>query len=201
MLDPKLPETKRPTPAELEPANLAAAAAAEAARLSPADLQERPGTLSINSVGSPFSIAARMSGTLNWNAKKVKVHIAKGEILRQNNGISPERAIVGYRLYVRRENPQLKWMDMVGKSELMPIELSITHGTQVAFEDTDVEIPLPAVPAAELGQMWVGMLIYDSSEKLDAQTGERERSEGTCVAEMSTRLNGKAAPSAMVAPK
>jgi hypothetical protein len=192
MLDAKQPATERPPTVDAPSANTLSPEVA--ARLTPADLQDHPGALSISSIGSPFSIAARMKGTLTWNATTVKVHLAEGEILRQAKGIIPERSIIGFQLYVRRENPQLPYMDYAGKAESVPIERTIDHRSKVQFENIDVEIPLPGIPAAELGKMWVGVLITDASDKVDPKTGERERGEGVCVAEASTRLNGEAVP-------
>ncbi len=205
MLEPNVPAMTAPPPTVGQTSLSGNSPATRPPPLSSADLAERPGTLAISSVGTVYALAARFAGQYSWNGARVKVQIKQGEIIRQAKGNNPERMVPGFQLFLRRENPQLKHMDIVARSQIVPVNAAITHGQTALVEDVNVEIPVRNIPVAELGKMWLGVWISDALPPLEpaagAPAGPVQSREGVCLAEAATCLDGSARPAPVAAVK
>lgn len=153
-------------------------------KLDPKELAERPGKMSISSVGTSYSIAGKFEGDFQWNALGVKVRIKRGEIVRQKNGAYAQRHINGFHLFLGQTNPDGGVRKIIARSETIPVDTSITHGQSALLENETVTIPLKGVPTAELADTWLGVWITDSPDE------PAHYKEGICLLESTSTLAG-----------
>ena len=114
-----------------------------------------------SSLNSPFAIAGDISGDLSVLPSSVGIKVSTGKIIRQPQGISPERRILGVRAFLATWTDDKKTFRKIATSDLLALDRVIAVGESISIDGATFDIPTDQLSAEQVKTTWLAFQIDD----------------------------------------